>query len=50
LAGRTFLLATHALEFVEERCDRAALLVNGRIAALGAAKEVAREYRDMVGA
>ena len=48
-AGCTFLVATHSLDFVEERCDRAALLVNGRIAALGPAKEVAREYRDMVG-
>ncbi len=48
-AGRTFLVATHSLQFVEERCDRAALLVDGRIAALGPAKEVVRQYRDMLG-
>ncbi len=43
-AGRTFLVATHTLQFVEERCDRAALLVDGRIAAIGPAKEVVRHY------
>ncbi len=48
LAGRTFVVATHDLDFVEQRCDRAALLVNGRVAALGSAKEVARQYRDLV--
>jgi len=48
-AGRTFLVATHGLQFVEERCDRAALLVGGRIAAIGAAKEVVRQYRDLLG-
>jgi ABC-type polysaccharide/polyol phosphate transport system ATPase subunit len=46
-AGRTFLVATHALQFVEEQCDRAALLVDGRIAALGPAKEVVRQYREI---
>jgi ABC-type polysaccharide/polyol phosphate transport system ATPase subunit len=45
-AGRTFLVATHNLSFVEERCDRAALIVEGRVAALGAGKEVVRCYRD----
>jgi ABC-type polysaccharide/polyol phosphate transport system ATPase subunit len=48
-AGRTFLVATHNLHFVEERCDRAALLVAGRIAAIGAAKEVVRHYRELLG-
>ena len=48
LAGRTFVVVTHSLGFVEESCDRAALLVNGRVAALGAAKEVTRRYRDIV--
>jgi homopolymeric O-antigen transport system ATP-binding protein len=48
LAGRTFVLATHDLEFVEQRCDRAALLLNGRVAALGSAKDVTREYREWV--
>ncbi len=47
-AGRTFLVATHDLHFVEETCDRAALLVEGRAVALGAAKEVVRCYRDLV--
>ena len=46
-SGRTFLIATHGLSFVEERCDRAALLVEGRVVALGAPKDVVREYREM---
>ena len=47
-AGRTFLVATHNLQFVEERCDRAVLLVEGRIAAIGPAKEVVRSYEALV--
>ena len=47
-AGRTFLVATHSLSFVEERCDRAALLVDGRIAAIGAAKEVVARYQELI--
>jgi ABC-2 type transport system ATP-binding protein/lipopolysaccharide transport system ATP-binding protein len=47
-AGRTFLIATHNLSFVEERCDRAALIVEGRVAALGAGKEVVGYYRDLL--
>jgi homopolymeric O-antigen transport system ATP-binding protein len=47
-AGRTFLVATHSLSFVEERCDRAALLVDGRIAALGAVKEVVGRYQELI--
>jgi ABC-2 type transport system ATP-binding protein/lipopolysaccharide transport system ATP-binding protein len=46
-SGRTFLIATHGLSFVEERCDRAALLVEGRVVAVGASKDVVREYREM---
>jgi ABC-2 type transport system ATP-binding protein len=48
-AGRTFLVVTHNLAFVEERCDRAALLVQGRITAISAAKEVVRQYRELYG-
>jgi len=47
-AGRTFLIATHNMSFVEERCDRAALIVEGRVATLGAGKEVVRYYRDLL--
>jgi ABC-2 type transport system ATP-binding protein/lipopolysaccharide transport system ATP-binding protein len=43
--GRTFIVATHSLEFVEERCDRAALLIEGRIAAIGGVKDVIQEYQ-----
>jgi ABC-type polysaccharide/polyol phosphate transport system ATPase subunit len=46
-SGRTFLVATHGLSFVEERCDRAALIVEGRVVAVGAPKDVVREYREM---
>ena len=48
-SGRTFLIATHGLAFVEEQCDRAALLVGGRVVAVGASKDVVREYREMFG-
>jgi ABC-type polysaccharide/polyol phosphate transport system ATPase subunit len=47
-AGRTFVIATHNLSFVEQRCDRAALIVEGRVAALGTGKEVVRSYRDLL--
>ena len=46
-AGHTFLVTTHAMRFVEERCDRAALLVEGRIVAIGAPRDVVREYRRL---
>jgi ABC-type polysaccharide/polyol phosphate transport system ATPase subunit len=48
LAGRTFVVVTHNLTFVEETCNRAALLVNGRVAAVDTAKEVVRRYRHLV--
>jgi ABC-2 type transport system ATP-binding protein len=48
LAGRTFVVVTHSLEIVEQTCDRAALLMNGRVVALGAAKDVTRQYRGLV--
>jgi ABC-type polysaccharide/polyol phosphate transport system ATPase subunit len=47
-AGRTFLVATHGLSFVEERCDRAALLVGGRIVGLGGGKDVVRQYQELI--
>jgi ABC-2 type transport system ATP-binding protein/lipopolysaccharide transport system ATP-binding protein len=49
LRGRTFVVATHDLAFVRERCDRAALLMGGRITALGAAKDVVGTYLEAVG-
>jgi ABC-type polysaccharide/polyol phosphate transport system ATPase subunit len=49
LAQRTFVITTHSLQFVEETCDRAALMVRGRMIAVGAAKEVVRRYRQMLG-
>jgi len=47
-AGRTFLVATHDLGFVEERCDRAALLIGGRVVVVGTAKETVQAYRDQL--
>jgi ABC-2 type transport system ATP-binding protein len=46
-AGRTFLVATHSLDFVEQRCDRAALLMEGRITAVGDPKDVVRHYLEL---
>jgi ABC-type polysaccharide/polyol phosphate transport system ATPase subunit len=45
-AGRTFLVSTHDLAFVEERCDRAALLLGGRLVAVGSPKDVTRRYYE----
>ena len=47
-AGRTFVVATHNLRFVEEVCDRAALLIGGRMIAMGSPKEVVQCYRDQL--
>ncbi|MCK6530265.1 ABC transporter ATP-binding protein [Myxococcota bacterium] len=38
--GDTVLLSTHALEVAEEVCDRVAIVVGGRIAALGTVEEL----------
>lgn len=46
--GCTYLIASHNLQFIQDRCDRAALIVNGRMAALGPAKEVVRSYEALV--
>jgi ABC-type polysaccharide/polyol phosphate transport system ATPase subunit len=48
MGGRTLVITTHNLSFVEEMCDRAALLVGGVVTALGAPKDVARQYRDLL--
>lgn len=48
-AQRTFVIATHSLQFAEETCDRAALLVRGQMVAIGAAKEVVRRYHELLG-
>jgi ABC-type polysaccharide/polyol phosphate transport system ATPase subunit len=47
-AGRTFLVSTHDMSFVEEMCDRAALLISGRVCALGAPKDVTTRYAEIV--
>jgi len=49
-AGRTFLIATHNLAFVEKECDRAALLVGGHVEALGEPDKVVRHYRGLTAA
>jgi ABC-type polysaccharide/polyol phosphate transport system ATPase subunit len=46
--GRTFLLATHNLQFIEETCDRAALLVEGRAVFVGKARKAVRRYRRLL--
>ena len=49
-AGRTYVLASHNLTFVERRCERSALLISGRVVALGPSKHVVQAYRDLVDA
>jgi ABC-2 type transport system ATP-binding protein/lipopolysaccharide transport system ATP-binding protein len=46
--GCTYLIASHNLQFIQDRCDRAALIVNGRMAALGPSKEVVQSYEALV--
>jgi ABC-type polysaccharide/polyol phosphate transport system ATPase subunit len=46
--GRTLLIASHSLSFVEETCDRAALLMDGQVAVLGPAKDVTKVYREIL--
>jgi ABC-type polysaccharide/polyol phosphate transport system ATPase subunit len=45
--GRTIVLVTHALEIVQRFADRAALLLGGRIQALGAPDDVTDHYRAL---
>jgi len=49
-AGRTYVIASHNLQFVEKRCARAAFLANGRIVAVGPGREVVERYREHVAA
>jgi ABC-type polysaccharide/polyol phosphate transport system ATPase subunit len=44
--GTTIVLVTHAMGTVEERCDRACLLLQGRLVADGRPKEVVERYRE----
>jgi ABC-type polysaccharide/polyol phosphate transport system ATPase subunit len=48
-AGKTIVYVTHDLGTVEDRCDRALLLVNGRQAALGPSAEVVDAYVGATG-
>jgi len=43
-AGKTVILVTHAMATVEEYCDRAMLIDDGRIAHLGEPEEAGRRY------
>ncbi len=47
-AGRTFVVCTHNLGFVEEMCDRAALLVAGQLTAVGAPRDITKRYHDLI--
>jgi len=40
------VLVTHAMGTVEERCDRAGLLLHGRLVAEGAPKDVIERYQE----
>lgn len=45
-AGGTLLLCSHAMYYVSAFCKRALWLRNGRVAALGDAQDVVRQYED----
>jgi len=48
-AGKTIVLVSHGLESVQKMCDRAALLVHGRLVESGDPEAVIRRYRDILG-
>jgi ABC-2 type transport system ATP-binding protein len=48
-AGKTIVLVSHGLESVRKMCDRAALLVHGRLVESGDPEAVIRRYRDVLG-
>jgi lipopolysaccharide transport system ATP-binding protein len=48
-AGVTLVFVSHDLPAVEALCDRAGLLEGGRLAAVGAPRDVVAEYRRRVG-
>lgn len=43
--GKTIVLASHDMSEVEQLCDRAAILKNGKIEAIGAPEELARDFQ-----
>jgi lipopolysaccharide transport system ATP-binding protein len=49
-AGRTMVISTHELPFVEYMCDRAALLTEGTLIAVGPPAEVIKRYHERLAA
>jgi len=47
--GVTIVLVSHALELIEDNCDRAAWIDRGRLVGLGSPQEVVKRYRYQVG-
>jgi len=46
--GTALLVASHGLDLIEQQCDRAVWLEEGRVRAAGPAREVCRAYREAV--
>lgn len=46
--GTTIVIVSHSLDVIESLCERACLLDNGRVLALGSASEVCREYHRLM--
>lgn len=44
--GRTLLLVSHDIDWIERHCDRAVLLDGGRVVEVGAPQEVGRAYYE----
>jgi ABC-type polysaccharide/polyol phosphate transport system ATPase subunit len=47
--GKTIVLVSHDLDTIEQMCDRACLLVRGRIESEGEPGTVVARYRELVG-
>ena len=46
--GKTIIFVSHALDTVQELCQRAMLLNEGRIITMGDAEKVINDYRAMI--
>jgi len=47
-AGRTIVLVTHSMPVIEQNCDQALLLEDGRVDMIGDARDVAARYGELM--
>jgi ABC-2 type transport system ATP-binding protein/lipopolysaccharide transport system ATP-binding protein len=47
-SGATILLVSHSIDMISSMCQRAALLDHGKLIAVGDAKEISEQYKEMI--